>query len=65
MVSEMNDRKREKKIKAALTAVMYYLDLEDNTKRKQNLWSLSGRVMIMKNRCLVQRKDLTFPGLIK
>ena len=48
---------KSKKLRAALTAVIYYLQKERDEKNiVQNLWARSGREMIMKNQEMVQRK---------
>ena len=50
---------REKKRKAALIAVAYYLEQEaaKNDKRKiENAWAVAGKEVSMSNRALVQRR---------
>ena len=46
-----------KKLQAAITGVIYYLQEEDKerSKKKVNRWSRFGRETIMKNRMQVQR----------
>ena len=46
---------RAKKKKAAIMAVMAFLEEEDN-KKPANNWVRSGREMIMKNRQMAQMK---------
>jgi len=49
---------KEKKIKAAITGVIYYLqELEEKNKKQINYWSKVGREIIMRNNILVQRRS--------
>ncbi len=52
----MNDRAKKKK--AAIMAVMAFLEEEANGKKSGNNWVRSGREMGMRNRQMVQNKFL-------
>lgn len=49
---------RQKKMKAALAAVAYYLEQEAQQDQPvaNNAWSEMGKEIIMKNRAMVQRR---------
>jgi hypothetical protein len=48
---------REKKLKAAITAVIYYIQEEEaNAAKPQNRWSRFARETTMNNRMIVQRR---------
>lgn len=47
---------REKLKKAAIMAVMAFLEEEEKSKKSVNNWTRSGREMIMKNRHMAQTK---------
>ncbi len=50
---------REKKRKAALIAVAYYLEQEaakNNEAKEYNTWASAGKEVIMNNREMVQRR---------
>lgn len=48
-----------KKMKAAITGVLYFLQEEENHKKKKiDLWSRFGRESIMKNRWQTQTRRL-------
>lgn len=50
----MDDRAKKKK--AAIMAVMAFLEEEANSKKSVNNWIRSGREMSMRNRQMVQNK---------
>jgi len=49
---------RAKKLKAAISAVLYYIQEEEKAKaaKPQNRWSRFSRESIMHNRAVVQRR---------
>jgi len=51
-------REKNKKLKAAIMGVLYYLQQqeEENSSKPDNQWSQSGRRLIMRNREMVQRR---------
>jgi len=52
------NKEKMKKIKAAITGVIYFLQQEEGNKAKvnKNIWARSGREMIMQNRMSVQSR---------
>jgi len=54
----MNNDDKARKLKAAITGVIYYLQEEKKASAKpvQNPWSRSGREIIMQNRSAVQSR---------
>ena len=63
----MKNNDKAKKLKAAITGVMYYLQEEENKKVKtsRNTWSRSGREIIMQNRMAVQSRSFGIHWLRK
>ena len=54
-------KRTDKKLKAAIMGVLYYLqeqDAEEDKSKQKNQWVLSGRKIIMRNREYVQRKGI-------
>lgn len=52
------DAERSKKLRAAISAVTYYLQQEESEKEIQpKYWQRSGREQTMNNRYLVQMRD--------
>ena len=53
----------DKKLKAAITAVLYYLEEENNSgesTEKISKWAIAARKNIMQNRNFVQRRGKLF-----
>jgi hypothetical protein len=48
---------KDKKIKAAIAAVIQYLDEEKRSAAPKRYWARFNRECIMQNRTLVQRRD--------
>ena len=55
------NKAKQKKLKAAIMGVLYYLQQqeEENNSKLGKHWSRSGRKIIMQNRMMVQRRGLT------
>ncbi len=59
MTNAENIVEKSKKLKAAITAVMYFLDEEAKGKStRTSSWVRVGRETIMRNRMLVQRRGV-------
>ena len=60
LVQENLLKDKNKKLKAAIMGVLYYLQQqeEENNSKSENQWALSGRKVIMRNREMVQRRGI-------